>query len=215
MNEMKISIKSFRTDDCAELSALIIRTTTISNSKDYSQDQIDEFISHFSLEKIRSYASDRATYVAVADDKIVGTAGLAKHYSRKSCAIMLSVFVDPDYQGRGIGKSLVQHVEMHAKEHPSHTMVVPSSLTAHGFYKKLGYADEEPTVDPQAINIWMSKRLKGKPPPHDGEHSKQNEKEREERHNQPVAADRLLRSPPLNRSVMLLNNSVWTINEKW
>ena len=90
---------------------------------------------------------------------------------------MLSVFVDPDHQGRGIGRSLVQHVEMQAKGYPFHTMVVPSSLTAHGFYKNLGYADEDPTVDPQAINIGMNKRLKGKLPMNDGEHSLQDEGE--------------------------------------
>ena len=180
MHEMKVSIRNFCTDDCKELSGLIIRTIRQSNSKDYSQAQIATFISEYSPEKIRSNALGRAIYIATADDRIVGTVNLARHRDRTSCAILLSLFVDPGYQGHGIGRLLVQHVERQAEKHPSHTMVVPSSLTAHGFYKKLGYEDEEPTIDPKAINIWMSKQLKGKLSPHDGGHPNQNEGERRE-----------------------------------
>lgn len=159
MDIMK-SICKFKTGDCGKLSDLIIKTLRTSNSGDYSPGQIDRFISEYSPEKILYYSKSRTIYVAVENNKIVATISMAKHNKIPGCAILLSLFVDPEHQGCGIGTDLVKYAEREALTYPADTIVVPSSLTAHEFYKKLGYVDDDQTDDINAINIWMYKALK-------------------------------------------------------
>ena len=159
MCELQVNIRDFETDDSIALSRMICDTLQQSNSRDYTEEQIANFLEMYTPEKLCQDAAARSIFVAEMESKIVGTIGLAKHNNRPGCAILLSLFVDPHYQKRGIGRMLVAYVENLALKHPSHTMVVPSSLTAHGFYQKLGYVDEKPNTNPEAINIWMYKKI--------------------------------------------------------
>jgi putative acetyltransferase len=52
-----------------------------------------------------------------------------------------SLFVDPDCQRGGIGRSLVAHMEAHARTIGLVELHLSSSLTAHPFYARLGYRD--------------------------------------------------------------------------
>jgi N-acetylglutamate synthase-like GNAT family acetyltransferase len=49
------------------------------------------------------------------------------------------VFVDPDHQAKGIDTRLMNVIESVASAGSILKLSVPSSLTAEGFYKKLGY----------------------------------------------------------------------------
>ena len=62
----------------------------------------------------------------------VGTAGLGNGKLR-------SLFVEPGLQQRGVGARLVAHLEAHARAAGITELTLNSSLTAHGFYERLGY----------------------------------------------------------------------------
>ncbi len=68
---------------------------------------------------------------------------------------------NPEHQGHGIGKTLERYVETEAIQYPADIIVVPSSFTAHDFYHKLGYVDDDQNRENNdTINIWMHKELK-------------------------------------------------------
>jgi GNAT superfamily N-acetyltransferase len=87
---------------------------------------------NFSSERVAEKLTTRRTYVAIVDEAIVGTASLDGRVVR-------SVYVDPTYQGKGIGARLMGVLEGLAREQAVSTLCVPSSITAEGFYRKLGF----------------------------------------------------------------------------
>jgi len=50
-----------------------------------------------------------------------------------------SVFVLPTKQGKNMGLLLMNHLEEVARKQNIHCLTVSSSVTAEGFYRKLGY----------------------------------------------------------------------------
>ena len=159
MEAANISIRKFYLNDCNKLSELIIRTIRQSLSEDYSQNQIDAFVAEFSPEKIREAASTRSIYIAIMDDQAIATASIAKYKHSEGYAILLSVFVDPSSQGLGVGTMIVEYVEMEARNRSFHAMIVPSSITARGFYETLGYKFDELLNESQSVSVWMTKPL--------------------------------------------------------
>ena len=64
--------------------------------------------------------------------RIVGTIGLGGDKLR-------SLFVEPGLQGKGVGARLVAHLEAHARKAGVAELHLSSSITARGFYERLGY----------------------------------------------------------------------------
>ena len=88
-------------------------------------------------------------YVAKVDDRIVGFASFAE--SDKGL-IIVALGVKPDYQGSGIGKSLVGKIEAEARKMRKETLLVSTSnddLPALAFYQSIGFQIYE--VKPNAI----------------------------------------------------------------
>ena len=54
-------------------------------------------------------------------------------------SILLSIFVLPEYQGKGIGKQIIQTLEQDEYFVRAKRIEIPASITAVEFYKKMGY----------------------------------------------------------------------------
>jgi ribosomal protein S18 acetylase RimI-like enzyme len=76
---------------------------------------------------------------AMAADRIVGFIAGDPH-PREGHTIIVTVGVDPDWQGRGIGEQLLRAVEARSTLARLRLMVRVSNLPALGLYCKLGYA---------------------------------------------------------------------------
>lgn len=87
---------------------------------------------YFTPSKIKQLASER--YSLVADEKglIVGTGSLEGSQ-------LLTIFVHPKHQGKGIGTKIIQHLEGKAEMNKITTLQVHSSITGTDFYSKNGY----------------------------------------------------------------------------
>jgi GNAT superfamily N-acetyltransferase len=115
--------------DAEGISRIVIRTLRETNARDYSPDIITALVSNYSPERITSLIANREAYVACLHGTIIGTASL------QGCAVR-TVFVDPKYQGKGVGAKLMDVVERFARAKSLTTLRVPSSLTAQDFYKE-------------------------------------------------------------------------------
>ena len=75
-------------------------------------------------------------YEPTENGKVVGTVGLE---GDEVCAL----YVDPDVHGRRVGERLLQRIEDFALSCHVHLLHLSASLTAIGFYEKMGYRSQE------------------------------------------------------------------------
>jgi N-acetylglutamate synthase-like GNAT family acetyltransferase len=119
-------------EDAAMISELIVRTLRESNGRDYSPDIIEQVQRSFSPQAILGLLDKRQVYVATFNQRVVATASLDQDVVR-------SVFVAPACQGKGLGKRLMEKLESVAVSQGFTKLHVPSSITAEGFYRSLGF----------------------------------------------------------------------------
>ncbi len=119
-------------EDAAMISELIVRTLRESNGRDYSPDIIEQVQCSFSPQAILDLLGKRQVYVATFNQHIVATASL-------DLDVVRSVFVEPGCQGKGLGKRLMERLQSVAVSQGFTKLHVPSSITAEGFYRSLGF----------------------------------------------------------------------------
>lgn len=136
---MSVAIRSFEIKDAQAVSSLIRRNFLEINSKDYPLTAMQELAHIYSPEKIISIASYAHSYVAVMGDTILGCGSIASYWGKEDESILLTIFVLPEYHGRGVGKQIVSRLEQDAFFTRARRIEIPSSITACGFYRKLGY----------------------------------------------------------------------------
>ncbi len=144
-------IRDAKLGDAEAISQLIIQTLKETNAKDYSQAVIEEVIKNFSPAQITARIKQREVFVVEQED-IIATASLEKNMVR-------SVFVLPSKQDQHIGSLLMHHLEKIAKQKNILVLIVPSSITAEGFYRKLGYTAVRDEYYGEERTIIMEKYL--------------------------------------------------------
>ncbi len=135
----------------------ILRSVEISNSPDYPPAIIDyQLHTHYTTDWLSKKMQSSYFVVALIGNKVVGTGSLDGNE-------VTTVFVDPDHQKRGIGRTTMGELERYAKSQGLREIILNSSITALGFYKKLDYALVEETIreyqGDKVITYLMKKRL--------------------------------------------------------
>ena len=105
-------IRSFCEADAEKVSALIIHTLQASNSKDYSAETIS------ALEKKMQ---------------------IGPYWGSETESSLFNIFVLPEYQGKGVGRKIIETLEQDGFFLRAERVEVPASITGVGFYRKLGY----------------------------------------------------------------------------
>jgi len=129
---MACEIRAATNADAEAISGVIIAALREVNAKDYSPDIINRVADSFSPAAVRKLLDNRTVFVAIDGGSIVGTASL-------DGAVVRTVFVSPSAQRRGIGARLMAEIEQTAIACGITILSVPSSITAQGFYEKLGF----------------------------------------------------------------------------
>jgi GNAT superfamily N-acetyltransferase len=127
-----LSIRPVRASDLPRISALIRNTLLVSNLRDYSLETIRALMSTFSTEAVGSLARRREMYVGEEQGRLSAVLGLEG-------AELFTFFVAPDRQGRGVGRALLGFAEELARKRGLRQLRVAASLTAVGFYERMGY----------------------------------------------------------------------------
>lgn len=156
---MTCTIDHARPADAPAISQLIIRTLRVSNARDYTPQVIAQVEQHFAPASILDLMQQRQVYVARADQQLIGTASL-------DGSVVRSVFVDPDWQGRGVGQALMAQVIAVARAARLSDVQVPSSVTAQAFYADLGFHKVRDQYHGEERTIVMNLSLNGPSPAH-------------------------------------------------
>lgn len=132
-------IRRFRTENAEEVSALIAKTLRTVNIKDYPEEYIEANVSSHSADILIERAKEGHMYVVYDDLRIVGCGAIAGYWGSTTESILLTVFVLPEHQGKGIGKSIILTLEQDEFFLRAKRIEIPASITAVGFYRKMGY----------------------------------------------------------------------------
>jgi GNAT superfamily N-acetyltransferase len=146
-------IRPYRSADADAVSKIIRTTMRISNSADYPIEHLQPLIDYFSAAKVEQINGERVCLVAEEDGHLLATAGLEVDE-------LVTFFVLPEAQGRGIGAAL-----LHALEEIAHAQGIPelrvnASMTGVPFYERHGYQRTGARLDGAAgPQIAMRKQL--------------------------------------------------------
>lgn len=135
----------------------IQRSVEISNAPDYTPSIIQyQLNNHYTLDWITRVIHSRYFITALLDNKVVGTGSLDGDEVK-------AVFVDPDYQRKGLGRAIMEDLEREGKSKGLKEIKLSSSITGFDFYKALHYQFiKEIVMDHQGEKIvayLMKKRL--------------------------------------------------------
>ncbi len=135
-----MEIRLFQAEDARQIAQVIARTLRVSNSGDYSQERLETIIASQSAEVITERAKHEHIYVACEHSRVIGCGAIAAYWGSLTESILLTIFVLPEYQGKGIGRQLVETLERDEYFLRARRIEIPASITAVEFYKKMGYS---------------------------------------------------------------------------
>ncbi len=134
-----MNIRRFQDVDADEVSALIITTLRTTNRKDYSSEYIENDVRLLQPHHILERAKWTHFYVACDERRIIGCGAIGPYWDREDESCLFTIFVLPEYQGRGIGRRIIETLERDEYFLRAKRIEIPASMTGAPFYRKMGY----------------------------------------------------------------------------
>lgn len=135
-----VAVRRFIEADAGAVRNIILRGLREIDAKDYPPEHIEKTCATFTVERLLSQAGSAHMYVAVSGGEVVGTGSIAPYWGSPTESILLTIFVLPECIGQGIGTSIVGALEKDEYFLRASRVEIPSSVTAAGFYLKMGYS---------------------------------------------------------------------------
>ena len=134
-----MEIKIVEENDFEELHTMIAKTCRESFKIYYPKPYIEKTIESLSVEALKNRASWTNFYVAKIEGKIVGCGAIGDYWGSLTESSLFTIFVDPDMQGKGIGKKIIETLEADDFAKRANRIEIPAGIVAIPFYKKMGY----------------------------------------------------------------------------
>ena len=149
-----MNIRRLREQDARAVSDLIITTMRISNVGDYSAELMEELVKTQTPEHVLQRASWTHFYVAEEADAIIGCGAIGPYWGREDESSLFSIFVHPDYQGKGIGRAIVETLEQDEFALRARRIEIPASITGLPFYRKMGYSFKDGITETDSEQLY-------------------------------------------------------------
>ena len=125
-------IRAATNKDVLEISALVSRSVSALNASGDSADDLEFVCSKYTPQRISEHLIHKHVFVAADGPAILGVIILDGDKVH-------SLFVEPTQAKKGIGATLIKHIEKCAIQNGISTLRLSSSRTAVAFYEKLGF----------------------------------------------------------------------------
>ena len=132
-------IRRFEKADAENTFEMIAHTLRTVNIKDYSPQYIEDTVAQLAPPILIERRENGHMYVICDDGKIIACGAIAGYWGSETESILLTIFVHPDYQGQGVGRKLIETLESDEYFLRAERVEIPASVTAVGFYQKMGY----------------------------------------------------------------------------
>ena len=133
------SVRRFQNSDADKVSKLIIKTLRTTNIKDYSAEYIENDVKMFTPDGVIERAGWTHFYVVCDKECIVGCGAIGPYWGKEDESSLFTIFVLPEYQGKGIGRKIIETLEQDEYFLRAKRIEIPASITAVNFYIKMGY----------------------------------------------------------------------------
>ena len=154
-------IRRLKEEDAQAVSGLIITTIRISNIGDYPAEMMEELIKTQTPEHILERASWTHFYVAEEGKEIIGCGAIGPYWGKEDESSLFSIFVHPDYQGKGIGSAIVKTLEQDEFALRAGRIEIPASITGLPFYQKLSYSFKGGKAEIDEEQLYRLEKFRG------------------------------------------------------
>ena len=151
--------RRYRSGDAVEVSELIRYTLRTTSIQDYSEEYIENLCRKRRPEDIERCAESSHFYVMEDDCGIAACGAIALHSDDCRDSILLNIFVHPRMQGKGTGRELMQVLENDEYFHNTGRTVLHASITAVGFYLRLGYGFHNGVSEPDSFGVVLMEKI--------------------------------------------------------
>jgi len=134
-----MNIEIVKKNDFEKLHEMIAKTCNISFKDYYPIKFIEKTIENLNAKTLEDRSKGGHFYVVKDNDKIIGCGAIAPYWGSDIESVLLTIFVDPDYQGRGVGKQIIKTLENDEFFLRAKRIEIPAGMVAIPFYKKMGY----------------------------------------------------------------------------
>lgn len=154
-------ISRFKEEQAKEVSDLIRTTIRISNTKDYPLELMEQLIESETPEHVIERASWTHFYVAQDEGRIVGCGAIGPYWGKEDESSLFTIFVLPEYQGKGVGRSIIETLENDMFFLRAKRIEIPASITGVPFYLKMGYHYKNGITTPDEEHLIRMEKTHG------------------------------------------------------
>ncbi|MBO5318608.1 MAG: GNAT family N-acetyltransferase [Ruminococcus sp.] len=148
-----MNIRPFEQTDAVAVSELIRNTIRISNVKDYPIELMERLIESQTPQHVIERASWTHFYVVQQQKKIIGCGAIGPYWGKEDESSLFTIFVLPEYQGKGIGRAIIDTLENDIYFLRARRIEIPASITGVPFYLKMGYHFKDGISEPDNEHI--------------------------------------------------------------
>ncbi|WP_203638656.1 GNAT family N-acetyltransferase [Levilactobacillus wangkuiensis] len=150
---MDINVRKFKASDAEAVASVVAKTLRESNSKDYSQEYIENEIRQMPATFFIDKAKQTHFYVFCDQQKVIGTGAIGSYWGSTTEFSLFDIFVLPTYQGQGIGHLIIETLEQDTYFQRARRVEIPASITGLEFYQHMGYdfKDGRDVVDEERL----------------------------------------------------------------
>lgn len=135
-----VSIHLIKENQYQSVANVIERSLRFSHfNQFYPQTKIEALARKMNPDFIKKRASWTHFYVIEIDEKVIACGAVGLYWDSQTESALFTVFVDPDYQGCGYGRKIIETLEKDEYFKRATRIEVAASISAIPFYRKMGY----------------------------------------------------------------------------
>ena len=113
-------------------------------------------------EEIKTKSEEGHFFVVKESGNIIGCGCIAAYWGSKTESWINTVFVEPQYQGKGIGRKIIEFLENDEYAKRADRIEIHAAMSAIPFYRKLGYEHKNGCLNYSDGHFDLEKYIKQK-----------------------------------------------------